>query len=220
MLRLVGLFIYCQVPRLGDGHISNRNRCEFDSLTSVPSAVQEVNYMSGLTSTSSGWTDRYQGSHTKDMARWYSGSHFFIMVLHLSNFFGFYSLLILDCGQESHRFPKWNTWFQIFNRSQTLGRDGPRDGLPSLTTQNTWQNAFKPQRLLVGVDWNMTGLFFPDLLGRIIPIDSYFSGGLKPPRLSLASNVSQKSRTTNSRCAFEGQRDEWEEFCGALWWIL
>ena len=34
--------------------------------------------------------------------------------------------------------------------------------------------------ILVGGDWNMT-LIFPDILGMVIPIDLYFSEGLKPP---------------------------------------
>ena len=33
---------------------------------------------------------------------------------------------------------------------------------------------------LIGGDWNMTGLFF-HILGIIIPIDTYFWEGLKPP---------------------------------------
>ena len=35
--------------------------------------------------------------------------------------------------------------------------------------------------VLVGGDWNMTGLFFHSVGNVIIPIDSYFSEGLKPP---------------------------------------
>ena len=70
---------------------------------------------------------------------------------------------------------RWSQRSQLSQRNQRSQRSG---------AAWVWLSGSE----LVGGDWNMT-FIFPEILGIIMPIDSYFSEGLKPPTSYITTSL-------------------------------